>query len=444
MTKTLAELQALCVRHGLVVPPQRRPAKGPYIRALRDLFWARENPDRPLPEQVEPMLLGDWHDLDEAEAALIEADHSGWCVQEKHDGVRVLVQVTDEGVRITGRAVSEVTFRLSEFQANLPHLTTGFDHLVGTILDGELVCPAAVVDTGDTVTTHPPQAAVAVLATSPESRRKKPRSAHTVRGYMNSVLAALNWAHLQGWLPTAPRVRKIKTPRQKVMKGRPITATEFQKLLDSAATVVGDEAAGSWMHVLRGLWASALRLDELMHVSWDKPGAIRPVWKAGRHPILEIPAALQKNDTEESIPLLPWFESVLKETPVEQRRGWVFNPASLQLKMGRKVRSQRPDAEWVGKVIARIGKEAGVEVEPADARTGRPAKYATAHDLRRSCGERLRDAGVPPLVICRVMRHSSWETTRKHYAPGNVQSDAEVLQSVLAAREKGVAEKPAG
>jgi integrase len=122
----------------------------------------------------------------------------------------------------------------------------------------------------------------------------------------------------------------------------------------------------------------------------------------------------------------------------------VFNPASLQLKLSRMGAGQRPDAEWVGKVIARIGKEAGVEVEPADERTGRPTKYATAHDLRRSCGERLRDAGVPPLVICRVMRHSSWETTRKHYAPGNVRSDAEVLRSVLAAKEKGVAEKPTG
>ena len=94
-------------------------------------------------------------------------------------------------------------------------------------------------------------------------------------------------------------------------------------------------------------------------------------------------------------------------------------------------------------MIAQIGKAAGIEVEPADERTGRPTKFATAHDLRRSCGERLREAGVPPLVICRVMRHSSWETTRKHYAPGNVQSDAEVLRSVLAAREKA-AEKPAG
>lgn len=264
-----------------------------------------------------------------------------------------------------------------------------------------------------------------------QSRRKKPRSAHTVRGYMNSVLAALNWAYLQGWLPAAPKVRKLKTPRQKVMKERPITAAEFQMMLDATPGVVGEPAAESWRYLLRGLWASALRLDEMMHVSWDRPGTIRPVWKDGQCPVLDIPAAMQKNDTEESIPLLPWFEAVLTETPREERRGWVFNPASLQPKLGRKAAAGRPDAEWVGKVIARIGKEAGIEVEAADERTGRPTKYATAHDLRRSCGERLRDAGVPPLVICRVMRHSSWDTTRKHYAPGNVQKDAEVLRRML-------------
>ena len=155
------------------------------------------------------------------------------------------------------------------------------------------------------------------------------------------------------------------------------------------------------------------------------------MWKDGQHTILDIPAAMQKNDTEESIPLLPCFEDVLLLTPAKERKGWVFNPISLQTRLGRKVRHSRPEAEWVGKVIAQIGKAAGVEVEPSDERAGRPTKFATAHDLRRSCGERLREAGVPPLVICRVMRHSSWETTRKHYAPGNIQNDAEVLASIL-------------
>lgn len=171
VTKTLAELQAHCVQHGIVVPPQRRQAKEPYILALRDHFWAKEYPDQPLPVQIEPMLLGDWNDLGDAEAARIEADWSGWCVQEKHDGVRALLHVTPEGVRITGRTASEVNFRVGEFAANVPHLSTGFGDLVGTVLDGELVCPRSTVNTGDTVTNHPLQAAVAVLATTPENAR---------------------------------------------------------------------------------------------------------------------------------------------------------------------------------------------------------------------------------------------------------------------------------
>ncbi|WP_390179976.1 tyrosine-type recombinase/integrase [Rhodopirellula bahusiensis] len=215
------------------------------------------------------------------------------------------------------------------------------------------------------------------------------------------------------------------------MKGRPITEAEFKKMLDCTAAEVGDEAADSWKFILHGLWESALRIDELMHVSWDQPGTIRPKWTEGKLPVLEIPAPMQKNDTEEDIPLLPAFERLLVQVREKDRTGWVFDPLSLHLKLGRKVRHQRPDAEWVGKVISRIGQRAKVEVAPANPTTGVEIKFASAHDLRRSCGDRLRNAGVPPLVICRVMRHSSWETTRRHYAPGDVQKDAETLRRTL-------------
>lgn len=167
-----------------------------------------------------------------------------------------------------------------------------------------------------------------------QSKGHKPRSVHTVKGYMAHVLAALNWAYVQDWLPNAPKVRKIKTSKQKVMKGRPITTEEFQRMLDAVSGVVGEPAAESWKHVLWGLWTSALRINELMNVSWDLPGAIRPRWKAGVHPVLEIPAAMQKNDSEEDIPLLPAFEALL-EAHVDQRTGWVFEPQSLQPKLGR-------------------------------------------------------------------------------------------------------------
>jgi len=292
--------------------------------------------------------------------------------------------------------------------------------------------PRVLGDVADPDALHRLQTA---LLAGAESRRGKPRSAYTVKGYMGAVFAALNWAHLQGWLSGVPKIRKVKVAKLKAMKGRPITTEEFERMLDKTATIVGEDAAPSWNYLLRGLWTSALRLDEVMHVSWSVPNAIRPEWKRGRLPVLRIPAGMQKNATEEAIPLLPWFESVLLETPADQRTGWVFNPGSLQLRIGRKVRHQRPDAEWVGKVVARIGRAAGVIVEPPDERTGRPIKYASAHDLRRSCAERLLDAGVLPLVICRVLRHASWDTTRKHYAPGDVQKDAGILREKLAKPE---------
>ncbi len=264
-----------------------------------------------------------------------------------------------------------------------------------------------------------------------DSRKDRPRSPHTVRAYMASVMAAINWAHLKGWIETVPRIAKVRVSKMKAMKGRPITTEEFERMLERTPEIVGKVAAESWHYLLQGLWQSALRIDELMHVSWDDPNMITPAWPKRRLPVLRIPAALQKNDTEEEIPLLPWFEAVLLETPEECRYGWAFDPVSLETKIGRKQRHGRPTAEWVGKVISRIGKAAGVVVYHGDEKTGRPAKYASAHDLRRSCAERLLDAEVPQSVICRVMRHASWETTRRHYAPGDVQKDAQTLKNLL-------------
>ena len=149
--------------------------------------------------------------------------------------------------------------------------------------------------------------------------------------------------------------------------------------------------------------------------------------------VRRIPAAKQKNDTEESIPLLPWFEELLTTIEADHRNGWVFNPISLQGKYGRRHSQNRVTCFWAGKVVSRIGQAAGCIVSPADKRTGRPAKFASAHDLRRSCAERMLDAGVPPMVISRVLRHASWETTRRHYAASNVQKDAGFLRDLLTA-----------
>lgn len=170
--KNLAELRADCAALGVEVATTGRPSKEPYIAGLRDHHWQKDHPSDPLPQQIQPMLLGSWEDLDEEEAQEIEADLHAWLVQPKLDGVRALLHIEEDRVRITGRTISEVTYRLSEFQENLPHLAEGWSALKGTILDGELVCPVAKLDTGSTIAETSLQATTAVLATSPENARR--------------------------------------------------------------------------------------------------------------------------------------------------------------------------------------------------------------------------------------------------------------------------------
>ncbi len=148
------------------------------------------------------------------------------------------------------------------------------------------------------------------LLNGEQNRWNKSRSPHTVHGYIASVVAALKWAYELRWLTEPPNVKKIKTSK-KAMSGRPISEVEFRRMLDSTPEVVGAEAAASWQFILTGLWNSALRINELMHLSWNLPGTIRPIWAAGKNPVLEIPASMQKNDKDQTIPLLPWFEAVL-------------------------------------------------------------------------------------------------------------------------------------
>ena len=259
----------------------------------------------------------------------------------------------------------------------------------------------------------------------------KPRSPHTVRSHMASVVAALTWS-----LDAVPRFEKLKTSKLRAMKGRPITVEEFERMLAAVPSVTGESAAPSWKYLLKGAWESGLRLEELMSLSWDDHSMLMPAWDRGPNPILLIPADLQKNDTDESIPILPGFESLLAETPTEDRTGWVFNPDSLNVKFGRQPVVGRPSAEWVGKVITRIGETARVVVTPENTRRKKKAKFASAHDLRRSLAERMAEAGLPPELLKKVMRHASVETTQRYYLNQNVQRDATKIRSLLAQKEQ--------
>ena len=92
--------------------------------------------------------------------------------------------------------------------------------------------------------------------------------------------------------------------------------------------------------------------------------------------------------------MAPEFAAFLLQTPEAERRGRVFKPLGIDAKAV--VGYFR-----VSQTISRIGKLAGVKVA-TDPRMGK-VKYASAHDFRRSFGERW-STRVMPQVLMALMR----------------------------------------
>jgi len=239
---------------------------------------------------------------------------------------------------------------------------------------------------------------------------KKYPSKHSAKSRLQSILAVLRWAAEEGYCEFVPAVKGISVAKRKKMKGRPLTPDEFTEYLKVAKARLKDAYPG-WEFLIRGVRAQGLRLEENFLIHWTDPHYLRPVF-SGKYARLEIPANLQKNDTEEDVPLTPDFSDLLLTVPKAEREGWVFDPPAIR----HSNRSGR-NPEWAGKVLAAIGKQAGILTDKN--------KYASAHDLRRTCAQDMMDAGCEEADIMRVMRHADWDTTRSWYASKRVEKSAE-------------------
>lgn len=339
------------------------------------------------------------------------------------------------------------------------------------------------------------------------------RAPMTANTTMGAVLAFLRYCKRHGWISEIPPVAKLDV--DEAMKGRPITAEEFDRLIAAVPDVVGKKQAASWKFVLQILWESAFRVGDVMDFSWDDERRIHPVWptQTGLYPTLVIPST-QKNKKAQEIPLLPGLQTVMEAASREERHGWVVNPLPLDghkrlsadwfkpapedlaslvhshsnsaiaracgvsemavrkwLRTadiqrdheattykgdipGRVIAQVRaraealfvqpaasPDrrltTEYVGRVISDIGEKAGVVVQQADERAGRRIKYASAHDLRRSCAYRLINAGVSAETLKIILRHKDFKTTERFYgAVREAQSAAFEVHQKLALASK--------
>jgi integrase len=243
----------------------------------------------------------------------------------------------------------------------------------------------------------------------------------TLAGYLAHLKSALGWAVKQKLLPARPAFPKIHRAKKyagRPMKGRPITAEEFERMLEKTAEVVGAEAAPEWRRYLRGLWASGLRLTESMDLWWDRPDRLYPVFPKNGRPMLHIPGELEKGNSDRLLPIAPEFALFLVETPEPERTGPVF-----KLTGRRRGQPGRPLPHRVSEIVSEIGEKAGVRVY-VDPKDPDRVKYASAHDLRRAFGERWA-ARLMPAQLMELMRHESIETTLRFYVGTDAQRTAD-------------------
>ena len=253
-----------------------------------------------------------------------------------------------------------------------------------------------------------------------DAKEIKPRSAHTVRSYMTTLIAALNWAHSMKWL--SERTEFVKLDADDPDKGRPLCLEEFERMLSAVHKVVGEAAAPSWKFLLRGLWESGLRLQEALSLSWDDESGITPVLGGKGLPYLHIPAKMQKNRKAQDVPTTPAFAELLEEIDRDKRSGPVFCPKQQR-------RHARPMLHRTSRTITAIGRAANIVVNSS-------GKAASAHDLRRSFGQRLADAGLPPRDLQAIMRHASYTTTEAYYLRDRIQDQAKRIAQYLGTGEK--------
>jgi integrase len=266
--------------------------------------------------------------------------------------------------------------------------------------------------------------------------RKENKAEATIARHLRHLKAAMRWANREGMLPTLPAFTMPKRVRgAKLMRGRPITGEEFERMIEAVPAVVENAAAESWEFYLRGLWASGLRLTESLTLRWDDaPGAI-VVDLAGRRPMLQIPAEAQKANRDELLPMTPEFVELLESVPASQRRGRVFKLVNVD---GKPFKGET----WpVSRMVSAIGEKAGVVVDEREKGGEIVRKFASAHDLRRAFGQRWAGR-VLPTVLRRLMRHSSIETTMKYYVSNDADATADALWSA-AGSVLGSVERPA-
>ena len=168
--KKFDELLQECREKGISVPEGQKLSRNYLTKRLAEHHLAQTSGDLHPLEQISPQLAKDIRDLsaEEREEAL-KSDR--YACGEKVNGVRGIMHIRPEGIRITSRNRCSDTHLLNELTDNLPHLCSlDLGQWEGSIFDGELYLKEDFIDLGSR--TNALEATSALLHCGPDKAKE--------------------------------------------------------------------------------------------------------------------------------------------------------------------------------------------------------------------------------------------------------------------------------
>jgi len=168
--KKLCQLIQDCQERGISIPQSQRVSKGHLIQKLAEYYLRNDQGGMPPLEQIAPQLAKDIRDIPEAERIEVLKSDKYTC-GEKINGVRGILQIRPEGIRITSRNRCDSTYLMNELSDNLSHLCTmDLRSWEGSIFDGELYLKKDFVSLNSKATAL--EAISALLHCSPDKAKE--------------------------------------------------------------------------------------------------------------------------------------------------------------------------------------------------------------------------------------------------------------------------------
>ena len=258
-----------------------------------------------------------------------------------------------------------------------------------------------------------------------EKRRLSPASR---ANYGRNLRAAFRFAFEHKLMPQVLEIPKeyLKVKEEQMKGGEHLRPAEMEAMLAAVKRVVGAKNRRHWEFYIAALANCGLRLQESHDMVWDEHDRRRVrivLGTSAKESRILIPASMDKAGKQRHLPVTPGMHALLCKVPQDERTGFVFKLPNIDRS------GTRAKYFQTGKIVRWIGKEAGIVTKEHDHKE--EPRYATAHDLRRTFGWTMAQAGVDREDLRKMMRHRSIKTTEIYYAEREADGIADRVCDVL-------------